>query len=97
MITSTQLQHYCQELALPSQAAEFLARVRQSDSVRRVQGRAGNVSGFYSSRKMGMTIQFESLIELGAIYLAEQLQDDHWSHSISAGKTYAQLHIHVSD
>lgn len=71
MISPTQLQRYCQELALPSQATEFLARIRQSDPVRRVQGRAGNVSGFYSSRKMGMTIQFESLVELGAIYLME--------------------------
>lgn len=71
MITPTQLQRYCQELAFPSQTAEFLARIRQSDPVRRVQGRAGNVSGFYSSRKMGMTIQFESLVELGAIYLME--------------------------
>jgi putative transposase len=71
MITPTQLQRYCQELALPSQTVEFLARIRQSDPIRRVQGRAGNVSGFYSSRKMGMTIQFESLVELGAIYLME--------------------------
>jgi putative transposase len=75
MITHTQLQHYCQKLALPSQAAAFLARIRQSDPVRRVQGRAGNVSGFYSSRKMGMTIQFESLVELGAIYLMEHDPD----------------------
>jgi putative transposase len=71
MITSAQLQQYCQELALPSQTAEFLARIRQSDPARRVQGRAGNVSGFYPSRKMGMTIQFESLVELGAIYMME--------------------------
>jgi len=67
MITQIQLQQYCQGLSLPMQAVEFLARIRQSDPIRRVQGRAGNVSGFYSSRKMGMTIQFESLVELGAI------------------------------
>lgn len=75
MISPIQLQRYCQELALPSQTAEFLARIRQSDPARRVQGRAGNVSGFYSSRKMGMTIQFESLVELGAIYLMEHDPD----------------------
>lgn len=71
MITSSQFQQYCSEQQFPAETIDFLSRVRQSDPVRRVQGRAGNVSGFYSSRKMGMTIQFESLVELGAIYLME--------------------------
>ena len=66
-----QLQQYCQSLQLSSEAVDFLARICQSQPVRRVQGRAGNVSGFYSSRKMGVTIQFESQVELGAIYLME--------------------------
>lgn len=71
MITNSQFQRYCSEQQLRAETIDFLSRVRQSDPVRRVQGRAGNVSGFYSSRKMGMTIQFESLVELGAIYLME--------------------------
>jgi hypothetical protein len=37
-----------------------------------VQGRAQNVSGTYASRKMGLTIQFEShKVELWAIYAME--------------------------
>jgi putative transposase len=71
VVTVSQFQRYCLEQQLPTETVDFLSHVRQLPPARRVQGRKGNVSGFYSSRKMGMTIQFESLIELGAIYLME--------------------------
>lgn len=64
-------QRYCQEHTHTAEASDLLARIRSSGPVRRVQGRAGNVSGFFPSRKMGVAIQFESSVELGAIYLME--------------------------
>lgn len=67
-----QFQHYCREQNLTAEARDLLARLRHSPPARRVQGRAGNMSGFFPSRKMGVAIQFESSLELGAIYLMEQ-------------------------
>jgi len=64
-------QRYCQEHTHTAEASDLLARIRSSGPARRVQGRAGNVSGFFPSRKMGVAIQFESSVELGAIYLME--------------------------
>lgn len=46
--------------------------IRNSEPARRVRSGKGNVSGFYSSKKMGLTIQFEShTLELCGIYLME--------------------------
>src|SRR6266516_6896398 len=69
---SSEFDRWCQRLALSPATRDFLARLRASPPVRRVQGRAQNVSGTYASRKMGMTIQFEShKVELWAIYAME--------------------------
>ena len=47
-------------------------RIRASDPARRVGGGRSNVSGRYPSRKMGVTIQFEShRVELAGIYEME--------------------------
>ena len=67
-----QFQHYCREQHFTAQTQDLLARLRHSPPARRVQGRRGNVSGFFPSRKMGVAIQFESSLELSAIYLMEQ-------------------------
>jgi putative transposase len=72
VMDQTQFQHYCRQHNLNAETCDLLARIRNSPPVRRVRGRAGNVSGFFPSRKMGLAIQFESSIELGAIYLMEQ-------------------------
>lgn len=45
--------------------------IRRSPPVRRVAGGRGNIHSRYPSRKMGMTIQFKSHTELGAIYIME--------------------------
>ena len=69
---SAEFDQWCHRLALSPTTREFLAHLRVSPPVRRVQGRAQNVSGTYASRKMGMTIQFEShTVELWAIYTME--------------------------
>lgn len=53
-----------------------IADIRAAPPTRRVKSRAGNVSGRYPSRKMGLTIQFEShTVELAGIYQMEYDSD----------------------
>src|SRR5215831_7783706 len=72
MMQAAAFDQWCQRLGLGPETRACLARLRASPPVRRVQGRAQNVSGTYASRKMGMTIQFEShKVELWALYTME--------------------------
>ena len=66
-----EFQRWCEALHLPAETVDLMARSRFSPPARRTQERAGNEAGIFPSRKMGVTIQFESQIELGAIYLME--------------------------
>jgi putative transposase len=76
VLTPDAFQQWCQKLHMSPSTCDLIARIRFSPPARRVQGRAGNVCGTYPSRKMGVTIQFEShTIELGAIYLMEHDED----------------------
>jgi hypothetical protein len=72
MATENEIDNLCQKLAFSEAARETLARIRSSAPSRRVQGGRRNVSGSYPSRKMGVTIQFEShRNELARIYELE--------------------------
>jgi hypothetical protein len=72
ILNPSQFQQWCRARQFSGETCDLIARIRFSPPARRVQGRAGNVSGAYPSRKMGVTIQFEShTVELGAIYLME--------------------------
>nr|MBA3825255.1 TnsA endonuclease N-terminal domain-containing protein [Ktedonobacterales bacterium] len=72
MLTSEAFAAYLDRLALPPATRTLITEIRQSDPVRRTEGRARNVRGRYPSRKMGRTIQFEShTVELWAIYAME--------------------------
>src|SRR5437764_11461287 len=51
---------WCERLQLPISTRDFLVRLRSSPPARRIQGRLLNVCGTYASRKMGVSIQFES-------------------------------------
>src|SRR6266700_1479699 len=65
-------ERWCDRLQLPTATRDFLLRLRSSPPVRQVQGRLLNVCGTYASRKMGVSIQFEShTVELWAIYTME--------------------------
>ena len=67
-MTPAAFEQWCRALALPPSTCDYLAIIRGRLPVRRVNSRAGNVSGTYPSRKMGVTIQFEShKVELWAI------------------------------
>jgi len=72
MLSDEAFVQWCQRLALSEEARTIITLIRTSPPSRRVQGRAGNVSGQYPSRKMGFGIQFESRHnELAAITLME--------------------------
>lgn len=64
---------FCSNKEISVGAKDYINNcIRNAEPARRVQSRAGNVRGFYSSKKMGLTIQFEShTLELCAIYLME--------------------------
>src|SRR5260370_24171604 len=72
MLNQNDLATWYARLNLNDQARTIIEQVRSSEPTRRVGGGHTNVSGFYPSRKMGKTIQFEShRVELAAIYEME--------------------------
>lgn len=63
---------WCLHLNLSASACQAIEQIRSSNPSRRVQSSRQNVVGSYPSRKMGMTIQFEShRNELARIYELE--------------------------
>ena len=67
---------WSQRLRLCSETEALIASIRESPPVRRVSGRAKNITGRYPSPKMGMSIQFESdRVEFWAIYTMERDDD----------------------
>lgn len=76
MLSKADFAQWSLAAGLSEQAKALIERVRNSPPARRVGGRAGNVSGQYPSRKMGVTIQFESHRgELAGIYELEHDPD----------------------
>lgn len=72
MLSRDDLLTLFQRLGLSDEARSIIDQVRCSDPARRVRSGRGNVSGRYPSKKMGVTIQFEShRVELAAIYEME--------------------------
>jgi putative transposase len=72
MLDQQQLEEWVKKLDLTAQAENMIRQIRSSPPVRRVKSGAGNVCGRYPSRKMGVTIQFEShRNELAAIFELE--------------------------
>src|SRR6516165_4626864 len=72
MLTPDGLQSWFQRLSTPEPTRATINHIRSSDPSRRVGGGRTNVSGRYPSRKMGVTVQFEShRVELAGIYEME--------------------------
>src|SRR5579871_868352 len=72
MLNAEEFQQWCAQCGLGAQARAVIAQIRAAPPARRVRSAAGNVSGRYPSRKMGVTIQFEShRNELAGIYEME--------------------------
>jgi putative transposase len=71
-MTPVAFEQWCRALALSPSTCGYLATIRGRPLVCRVTSRAGNVSETYPSRKMGVTIQFEShKVELWAILVMD--------------------------
>ena len=72
MLTSDGLLNWFQQRNVPESTRATINQVRSAAPSRRVRGGRSNVSGRYPSRKMGVTIQFEShRVELAGIYEME--------------------------
>ena len=72
MLTADGLLSWFQRLHTPEQTRTTIDHIRSSAPSRRVAGGRSNVSGRYPSKKMGVTIQFEShRVELAGIYEME--------------------------
>ncbi|HET8549507.1 MAG TPA: TnsA endonuclease N-terminal domain-containing protein, partial [Bryobacteraceae bacterium] len=69
MLNEAEFLLWCKHLALTEQAQAAVAEIRSRNPTRRVGGGRNNVPGRYPSRKMGVTIQFEShRVELPFVY-----------------------------
>ncbi|MGH9626988.1 MAG: hypothetical protein ACRD7E_01280, partial [Bryobacteraceae bacterium] len=72
MLSPETLKAWCNHIGVPPHGRALIDRIRTSNPARRVGGGRSNVSGRYPSRKMGVTIQFEShRVELAGIYEME--------------------------
>jgi hypothetical protein len=72
MLIPETLEAWCNQIAVPPHGRALIDRIRTSNPARRVGGGRSNVRGRYPSRKMGVTIQFEShRVELAGIYEME--------------------------
>src|SRR5947209_12557027 len=75
-MTPDEFYAWSQRLQFTSETQTLIAAIRSSPPVRRVSGRANNITGRYPSLKMGVSIQFESEhVELWAIYGMERDDD----------------------
>ena len=76
MMNQSEFSEWCRRSNLSEQAKTAVERIRTSPPSRGVKSGAGNVSGAYPSRKMGVAIQFEShKNELATIYRLEHDPD----------------------
>ena len=76
MLDRNELLDWCRSLNISEEARTVLDVIRTSDPARRVQSGCRNVSGTYPSKKMKLTIQFEShRVELAAVYEMEHDND----------------------
>ncbi len=72
MLSEEEFLLWCKRVNLSPQAQSVVAQIRCAEPARRVGGGRHNVSGRYPSRKVGVTIQFEShRVELAFIYQME--------------------------
>ncbi|PAX59524.1 TnsA endonuclease N-terminal domain-containing protein [Brunnivagina elsteri] len=76
MMTQEEFNQWCVNQSLSNQARIEIEKIRNACPSRSVGSRRQNVSGRYPSRKMGVTIQFEShKVELPFIYQLEHSGD----------------------
>jgi putative transposase len=72
MLSDQDFADWAKRIDLSDEALSLVAHIRSSNPARRVGGGLSNVTGRYPSRKMGVTIQFEShRVELATVYELE--------------------------
>ena len=72
MLTTDALLAWFQRLDVSEQTRSTISHIRSADPARRVGGGKSNVVGRYPSRKMGVSIQFEShRVEMAGVYEME--------------------------
>ena len=75
-LTDEEFRAWCQRNKIEPETAAYIQRNRPPEPLRKVRGRASNVSGRYPGVKMGLSIQFESQhVELWGIYSMERDDD----------------------
>ena len=71
MLKPEELAAWYDQMNLSRKARSVIDQLRSSEPARHVHGGRRNVSGRYPTRKMGITIQFEShRVELAVVYRA---------------------------
>lgn len=76
MLSNVEFDVWCRRLGLSEPTRRHIEQIRSSPPSRQVRSGIRNVSGRYPSKKMGVTIQFEShRIELAAIHEMEHDDD----------------------
>ena len=95
MLSEQDFAMWAKRMGLSNEALSVVAHIRCSDPARRVGGGQANVTGRYPSRKMGVTIQFEShRVELPTVYELEH--DDgvleYWDQPNSIKLDYVGAH-----
>lgn len=76
MLSPEAFETWCKGIEIAPYARALMDQIRKSDPARRVGCGRSNVCGRYPSRKMGVTIQFEShRVELAGIYEMEHDAD----------------------
>ncbi|MCZ8494037.1 TnsA endonuclease N-terminal domain-containing protein [Priestia megaterium] len=76
MMNESQFDLWCRRNNITDKARLIIEQIRFSEPVRSVYSKRNNVSGKYPSKKMGLTIQFESsTVEFSAIYNMEHDPD----------------------
>jgi putative transposase len=92
MLTNEEFHAWCKTNAISPVTEAYIQRIRASQPVRKVRSGGSSITGRYPSVKMGHTIQFESFVELGAIYLMER---DNEVLEFYDQPTRLQLHYHA--
>ncbi|MDP3050601.1 MAG: TnsA endonuclease N-terminal domain-containing protein, partial [Eubacteriales bacterium] len=76
MLSDVEFDLWCRHLGLSESTRRHIEHIRSSPPSRQVRSGTKNVSGRYPSKKMGVTIQFEShRVELAAIHEMEHDDD----------------------
>lgn len=96
MLNEAEFLLWCKRLGLTDKAQAIVAEVRSRHPTRRVGGGRSNVHGRYPSRKMGVTIQFEShRVELPFVYKLEHTPRS-WNITISRRPSHSPTRRRVA-